>query len=276
MINSEGDLWKSQRRFLINHKLGMRHWGPGMGQIEQRIEHETSELLKNFSQHSNKPVNPASMINCAVSNVICSMIMNTRFEHTNVEFQRFMKNFDEGFELFKMTGALIYLPFLKHLMPNIGVALGKLKNNREEMLQFVKKIIDDHKAQLDPTQPKDLIDSYLITIEKTKNDTTNNNENANDIFHGVDPEQQLEQIILDLFSAGVETLKTSVLWAIVYMLHHPEIMQKVQTELDTVVGSDRLPNVQDMAQLTYTKATIYEIMRRSSVVPMGTTHSTVR
>ena len=161
-------------------------------------------------------------------------------------------------------------------MPNIGVALGKLKNNREEMLQFVKKIIDDHKAQLDPTQPKDLIDSYLITIEKTKNDTTNNNENANDIFHGVDPEQQLEQIILDLFSAGVETLKTSVLWAIVYMLHHPEIMQKVQTELDTVVGSDRLPNVQDMAQLTYTKATIYEIMRRSSVVPMGTTHSTVR
>jgi len=53
-------------------------------------------------------------------------------------------------------------------------------------------------------------------------------------------------------------------------------MKKVQTEMDTVVGSDRLPNVQDMAQLTYTKATIYEIMRRSSVVPMGTTHSTVR
>ena len=62
----------------------------------------------------------------------------------------------------------------------------------------------------------------------------------------------------------------------VYMLHYPEIMKKVQSELDTVVGENRLPSVQDMSQLTYTKATMYEIMRRSSVVPMGTTHSTVR
>ena len=113
-------------------------------------------------------------------------------------------------------------------------------------------------------------DTYFVYICR------NNNDDKNDLFHGFNPEEQLEQVILDLFSAGVETLKTSILWSMVYMLHNPDVMKKVQDELDTVIGSQRLPTVKDMSKLTYTKATIYEIMRRSSVVPTGTTHSTVR
>lgn len=101
-------------------------------------------------------------------------------------------------------------------------------------------------------------------------------EESKAFFHGFDPEQQLEQIILDLFSAGVETLKTSMLWAIVFMLHNPEEMRKVQAELDHVVGSDRMPEISDMDKMTYTRATMCEVMRRSSVVPMGTTHATDR
>merc|ERR1719232_1594776 len=181
--------------------------------------------------------------------------MNTRFEHDSREFQQFMHNFDEGFRLFTQTGAMLYLPFLRHI-PGVKRAVKQLKSNREEMLEFVKKIINQHKQSLDYSNPKDLIDSYLITIDKLKNDNSNNNADQKDnIFHGFDPEEQLEQIILDLFSAGVETLKTSMLWSVIYMLHHPEVMKKVQAELDAKVGPNRVPKVKDMNQLVYTKAT---------------------
>lgn len=253
----------------------MRHWGPGMSQIESRIEHEAALLVDTVRQHGHDAFNPAPLLNCAVSNVICSMIMNTRFEHDNKQFQRFMYNFDEGFRLFTQTGAMLYLPFLKHI-PGVARAVEQLKANRAEMLEFVRGIIQKHKEDLDPSNPRDLIDSYLITIEMMKSDNSNNNSEASNIFHGFDPEQQLEQIILDLFSAGVETLKTSLLWSIIYMLHHPQVMAKVQAELDAKIGPNRLPCVKDISQLVYTKATLYEIMRRSSVVPMGTTHSTER
>jgi 26-hydroxylase len=257
----------------------MKHWGSGMDQIEQRVQHEAFHLLDTlYREHNSKAVDPAGLVNCAVSNVICSMIMSTRFEHTSKEFQHFMHIFDEGFRLFTLTGAMIYLPFLKH-MPGVAKACKQLRSNRSEMLGFVRDIIKSHKTNLDSENPRDLIDSYLIAIEKMKTDNSDNNNNSNtsaNMFHGFDPEQQLEQIVLDLFSAGVETLKTSLLWAIVYMLHNPEVMTKVQNELDEKVGPYRLPTVKDMGQLTYTKATLYEIMRRSSVVPMGTTHSTDR
>ena len=137
------------------------------------------------------------------------------------------------------------------------------------MREFVHTVITDHKEHLDPENPKDLIDSYLLETEKMKN-----NEEHKELFHGYEPEKQLEQIILDIFSAAVETLKTSLLWAIVYMLHNPSVKRKVQQELDEMIGPNRLPRLDDVPNLTYTRATLYEIMRRSSVVPMGTTHAT--
>lgn len=80
----------------------------------------------------------------------------------------------------------------------------------------------------------------------------------------------------DLFSAGMETVKTSLLWINVYMLHNREVMLAVQQELDQVVGRSRLPSIEDLPYLPLTEATILESMRRSSIVPLATTHSPTR
>lgn len=86
----------------------------------------------------------------------------------------------------------------------------------------------------------------------------------------------MQQILGDLFSAGMETVKTTLEWAMVLMLHNPEAARAVQEELDEVVGRSRQPTMADLAYLPITEATIYEILRRSSVVPLGTTHATTR
>jgi 26-hydroxylase len=60
------------------------------------------------------------------------------------------------------------------------------------------------------------------------------------------------------------------------MLHHPDQMQKVQEELDNVVGRDRLPKFQDIPYLPITESTICEVLRIQSIIPLGTTHSNSR
>lgn len=84
------------------------------------------------------------------------------------------------------------------------------------------------------------------------------------------------QVIGDLFSAGMETIKTTLLWINVFMLRNPQVMRKVQEELDLVVGRSRLPRIEDLPFLPYTESTILEAMRRSSIVPLATTHSPTR
>lgn len=82
--------------------------------------------------------------------------------------------------------------------------------------------------------------------------------------------------MVDLFSAGMETVKTSVLWTNLYMLHNPHVMAKVKAELDAVVGRSRMPSIDDMSSLPYTESTILESMRRASIVPLATPHATTK
>ena len=47
---------------------------------------------------------------------------------------------------------------------------------------------------------------------------------------------QMMQCVIDLFSAGMETTRTSLEWAFLYMALHSEVQSQVQEELDRVVG----------------------------------------
>jgi len=266
IINVDGMLWKSQRKFLIQNKFGMKNWGSGTAQIEERISQEVHYLLNSIESAKKNPFNPEPIINCAVSNVICSVMMSTRFQHDDPKFNRFMHLFHEGFRLFNQTGPIMFLPILRHI-PGTQEIVNKIKSNRSEMLEFVRYIIKDHKQTYNPCAPRDLIDSYFLAYETALEDG-----NLNEVFPDCeDFEKQLEQMLIDIFSAGVETVKTTLQWCFIHMLHNPEIQRKVQNELDRVVGKHRLPNMEDMKSLPYTRATIYECMRRNTPTPMGVT-----
>ncbi|KAJ8086181.1 hypothetical protein PM082_005004 [Marasmius tenuissimus] len=53
------------------------------------------------------------------------------------------------------------------------------------------------------------------------------------------------------------------------MTLHPEVLKKAQTEIDTVIGNDRLPGIEDRGQLPYIDALVKEVFRWNSVVPLG-------
>lgn len=45
------------------------------------------------------------------------------------------------------------------------------------------------------------------------------------------------------------------------MLKYPEVQRKAQEEIDRVVGTDRLPNIEDRANLPYIDAVMSEALR---------------
>ena len=56
----------------------------------------------------------------------------------------------------------------------------------------------------------------------------------------------------------------------VAMLLHPEMQKKVQDELDSVTGRERLPTFEDRPRLPYISAICKELLRWRPVVPLGT------
>ncbi|KAF7357550.1 O-methylsterigmatocystin oxidoreductase [Mycena sanguinolenta] len=57
------------------------------------------------------------------------------------------------------------------------------------------------------------------------------------------------------------------------MALHPEIQKKAQTEIDTVIGTDRLPEFEDRPSLPFVEALYREVMRWRPVTPLGVAHA---
>ena len=65
-------------------------------------------------------------------------------------------------------------------------------------------------------------------------------------------------------------------WAIALLSEYPDIQKKIQAEIDGVIGRDRAPNINDRGSLPLTEATLYEVMRYSTIAPTLLPHSAIK
>ena len=59
------------------------------------------------------------------------------------------------------------------------------------------------------------------------------------------PEEQLLLQGCDLLISTASALSTTLTMYVMYMMHHPAVQSKIQFEIDTVVGRNRLPTLND-------------------------------
>jgi cytochrome P450 len=67
---------------------------------------------------------------------------------------------------------------------------------------------------------------------------------------------------------SVATTSTTAYALLNLLVHYPQVYKRVQQEVDSVLG-DRLPSVFDRDSMPYTNATIHELMRYSTIIPMN-------
>ncbi|MBX2997672.1 MAG: cytochrome P450 [Caldilineaceae bacterium] len=71
---------------------------------------------------------------------------------------------------------------------------------------------------------------------------------------------ELRDEAVSLFLAGYETTSVAMSWALHFMTQQPEIRQRLQQEVDTVLG-ERKPTMMDLRQITYARNIMQESMR---------------
>jgi cytochrome P450 len=78
------------------------------------------------------------------------------------------------------------------------------------------------------------------------------------------------------FSAGVDTTLSAIRWSLVAAICFPDVLKRIQAELDSVVGQDRMPTFDDERSLPFLGAFIKDVTRWRPVVPIGIPHATTK
>ncbi|KAJ7580828.1 cytochrome P450 [Mycena floridula] len=72
-----------------------------------------------------------------------------------------------------------------------------------------------------------------------------------------------------MYAAGGESTYSTIMNFILACLYHPEVLKRAQAEIDSVVGSGRLPTLQDRSQLTFINACVKEALRWRTALPVS-------
>ncbi|XP_029355130.1 cytochrome P450 2J2-like [Echeneis naucrates] len=258
IVISNGNQWKQQRRFAL-HTL--KNFGLGKKSLEQSIQQECQYLTEAVAVQQGEPFNIQLLLNNAVSNVICCLVFGHRFEYTDKHYRSILQNFNDIIALQGSLAVQIYntVPWLMKWLPGPHTQIRSLV---QKVIDFVEIELKEHKESLDPSSPRDYIDSFLIEMGEKE-----------DEYSGFDS-RNLSICTLDLFGAGTETTTTTIHWGLLYMIYYPDIQERVQAEIDTVVGSSRQPSVSDRDHMPYTNAVIHEIQRMADIIPLNLPHIT--
>ncbi|XP_044056042.1 uncharacterized protein LOC122877915 [Siniperca chuatsi] len=261
VIFSSGNTWKQQRHFALST---LRYFGFGKKSLEPLIFDEFSHCAKDVNSYKGKPFNPHLIVNKAVSNIISSLVFGHRFEYGDEKFIKLMKWFDKTLQIEASIWAQLYnsFPLLMRRLPGPHQTVQHIWNNTKD---FIRGELKEHKQHWDPSDLRDYIDCYLNEIQMSKGQAYNTFD-----------EENLVMCVLDLFVAGSETTSTTLRWAFLYMAKYLEIQEKVQAEIDRVIGQSRQPSMEDRANLPYTDAVIHEVQRMGNIVPLSLPHVTNR
>ncbi|KAH8102293.1 cytochrome P450 [Cristinia sonorae] len=252
-----GDRFREYRR-LLGRLIGSKAL---VKQFHSLIEQETHRFLSRVLR------NPDGVA-AHIRNSIGATILMISYGH-KVSLEEgsdpYIDQVNEAMEQFTIAstpGAFLVdiLPVLKYVPAWFPGASFKRKASawRKSLLTTADVPFEDVKKQMDAGTHIESFTSMNLASEKDELDDAK--------IHSI------KWTAASLYAGGADTSVSAIYGFFLAMTLFPEAQRKAQEEIDEVIGSDRLPMVEDRDNLPYVEALVKEVFRFNPVAPLGLPH----
>ncbi|CAL8123365.1 unnamed protein product [Orchesella dallaii] len=261
VVNTEGELWHEQRQFLIRSLI---NFGFGKPSMEPLILADVQEAIdwikKDMDEHGTVEV--FNMYKAGVTNALWCIVSGERQSKEDHSFSLLIDAFLDSVQNSIKSG-LFFLSWLKTIAPESS-GYNYLVKTTDDLHDYVGKLFDKHRETFTPGSPRDVIDCYLEQLH--------NATDPESTFFGSNGEKNSLAAIIEIFEAGMITSSQTLNWLTLYLTHHQHVQAKLHEEIDRVVGQNRDPSLFDKPKMPYTEAVIQEVLRITSMAPLGVIH----
>ncbi|CAH1780868.1 unnamed protein product, partial [Owenia fusiformis] len=238
---------------------GLKMYGEERSNIVKITQSEVNLCMDKFAAKNNEPFYYDDAVETMILKILAEVIGGVRFtdDHPHIKQITEMQakagrvmSAGNGVELdmfpwLRFFGNQNY-KLLTNACRTRDIVLTEMRKECEKSLDFNHSVMGVFlKAQRDPSTPHQISDSNII-----KSST-------------------------DLIGAGFTTTKGTISGLFLLLMKHPDIQDKLQEEVDKVVGKDRNPSVDDKENMPYLQATLIEVLRYLSHVPIAVPHKTL-
>ncbi|XP_059169543.1 cytochrome P450 2J4-like [Physella acuta] len=256
IVFSSGPLWKEQRSTAMNI---LKYLGMGKNILAEKITQEVLMYAKELSKQNGAPFNISKLTTKSVSNIIHSVIYGFRYDYddprlkTLVDTIEYVVGLASTVNLINIIPSLIYLPF-----DFFGAKL--MVEKRKEFHKNTERLVETIAKDFDPENIDNFIVAYIQEMKMKEQSGKPTYLSYESLARSVD----------DMFVAGTDTTATTIVWCLLYSIHHPDKQDIMYQEILEHVGTERVPNMMDKQNLKYVNAFIYETQRIASILPIIT------
>lgn len=196
------------------------------------------------------------------ANMSCLMVFGKKYED---------KEFDErGFGAVMREGSLLSAtPNLGDYYPYLGLLdlqglTRRMKAISRVFDEFFEKIIVEHEQSAkQDRQADDFVYTMLALMKSGETDFQFDR-------------RHIKAILLDMLAGSMDTSATVIEWILAELLKNPRVMEKVQQELEKVIGLDRMVEESDLDNLNYLDMVVKEALRLHPVAPLLLPHAAMQ
>ncbi|EFO95347.1 hypothetical protein CRE_09191 [Caenorhabditis remanei] len=248
IIASVGDLW-------VEHRRNSGNFRRGFGAL-----YRFDDFKKTHWKNEAVQVQTNTFFDYLVGSIINQLLVSERFEYGDQEFEKLKKYLTQTLENLSLLDAFAPLWLLKSdlmkwrtktTLAPFDYIFGLVKKTIQKRVEAIDK--GEHVIS---EEGDDFVDAFLMKMKKDKEDGVNSTFNL----------ESLSIDLYDLWLAGQETTSTTLTWACVCFLNHPEVVGKMRKELGHVTGGHRSISLTDRAHTPYLNATINEVQRIASIL----------
>ena len=121
--------------------------------------------------------------------------------------------------------------------------------------RYIETLLDEQKTTFEDDNLRGYVDHFLAEVKKAPEQ------------HYTD--QQLIVTLIDFFTGGSGTMSKTLGFAFLYCLQNGEVFNRVQEEIDRVTEGQDYVSLADKDKLIFTEATLLEVARLGSVLPIA-------
>ena len=229
---SEGDFWRRQRKLAqpAFHHERLQAYAEGMTR-------RADQLLAKWNDGQIRDIRKD--MSATTLKVVVDALFQSNIEDDTDQIYQALHELGDVLEQQIITNPL--LAFVPDWAP---LPLIRRKQRASAVLNaIVYRFIQEHRAA--DTDSGDLLSMLMLAEDE-------DGQHMND--------KQLHDEVMTIFIAGHETTALTLTWAFTLLAQFPEVEQKLQAELDTVLNG-RLPTMADLPNLPYTEMVIKETLR---------------
>ena len=253
IVRTDYGLEVKGRRKLVH--MYLKQYGVGMKKLEEITMDATTDMLQCLAKLNGKPVNINKFLFNCVSDVTAIMLLGETFS-------------PEVITEIKQT--------LEQAVLALGKSLSSEIVNRFPITRYFGNCA--YKGIMKNVEMKaSLIDQWLLS--KPENGLIHHiqklTENGKHKFQIAELKHQ-RQLVFDFLFAGVITTSVTLTVLMNVLSQRPDIQEKLREEIDNVIGVSRPSCLSDREKMPYHMATLLEINRYASILPLSITHKTTR